>query len=244
MGALAHGDRVMEFLQDVLAYYRDNLWGDFGILNLLREHVQMSALSVAVAGAIAFPVGLYIGHRRRLEFLAVSLANVGRALPSLAILAFLVPFSLKLGLGIGFWPTVVALVALAIPPILTNTYVGVQEVDADTVEAARGSGMSEVQVLGRVEVPLGAPLITTGFRVATLQVIATATLAALVGWGGLGRIIVDGFAVRDLPKIFAGAVLVAVLAVVVDLLLGTLARATAPGRARVRGPVGIETGRA
>jgi osmoprotectant transport system permease protein len=139
-----------------------------------------------------------------------------------------VPFSLRLGLGLGFWPTVVALVALAIPPLLTNTYVGIQGVDADTVEAARGAGMSEWQVLARIEVPLAAPMIMTGVRIATLQVIATATLAALFGWGGLGQPIVLGFAVRDFTKIFAGALLVAVLAILVDLLLGSLARAVAP----------------
>ncbi len=220
----------MEFFGDVAEYLStaENWWGDLGIVSLLRDHVQMSLLSLALAGAIALPSGLYIGHRRRFEFLVVTLANVGRALPSLAILAFLVPFSLRLGLGIGFWPTVVALVALAIPPILTNTYVGIQAVDADAVEAARGSGMSGGQVLSRVEVPLAAPMIMTGVRIATLQVIATATLAALVGWGGLGRIIVDGFAVQDRPKIFAGAILVAALAIAVDLLLGGVQRLVTP----------------
>lgn len=220
----------MEFLGDVWEYLStaDNWLGRRGILDLLREHLQMSFASVAVAGVLAFPAALYIGHKRRAEFLIVSIANAGRAIPSLAILTFLVPFSIALGLGIGFWPTAVALVALAIPPILTNAYVGIQSVDPDTVEAARGMGMTEWRILRKIEIPLAAPLIMTGVRIAALQVIATATLAALVAWGGLGRIIVDGFAVRNIPKVFAGAVLVAVLAIVVDLLLGWLSRAVAP----------------
>lgn len=228
----------MEFFGDVWDYLADaESWrGSLGILNLLREHLQMSALALGVAGLIAFPAALYIGHRRRAEFLIVSIGNTGRALPSLAILAFLVPFSIRLDLGIGFWPTVVALVALAIPPLLTNTYVGIQSVDPDTLEAARGMGMTESHVLRRIEIPLAAPLIIAGVRIAALQVIATATLAALVGWGGLGRVIVDGFAVQDRPKVFAGALLVAVLAIVVDLLLGALARAVSPRTATRAGP--------
>lgn len=220
----------MEFLAEVVEYLTtgDHWTGPLGIAALLREHLMMSALALGVAGTVAFPTGLWIGHRRRHEFLVTSLANMGRAIPSLAILAFLVPFSLRLGLGIGFWPTAVALVALAIPPILTNTYVGVQGVDADTVEAARGMGMTEARVIRRIELPLAAPLIIAGIRVATLQVIATATLAALVGWGGLGRLIVDGFAVRDFPRVLSGALLVAVLAILVDALLGWAGRRTTP----------------
>jgi osmoprotectant transport system permease protein len=218
------------FLRSVWEYLSDPAsWtGGLGILTRLSEHLQMSALTLAVALAIALPLGLAVGPSRRHKRLVVSIANVGRALPSLAILALLVPFSIRLGLGIGFWPTVVALVALAIPPIVTNTYVGIQGVDADTVEAARGVGMTGWTVLRRVEVPLATPLIVAGVRIAALQVIATATLAALVGWGGLGRIIVDGFAVQDYPRVFAGALLVATLAVGVDLLLAALARAVAP----------------
>jgi osmoprotectant transport system permease protein len=224
------GGLGVEFLGDVLRYLTSaESWrGSLGIGNLLREHLLMSALALGVAGAVAFPAGLWIGHRRRYEFLVTSIANVGRAVPSLAILAFLVPFSIRLGLGIGFWPTAIALVALAIPPILTNTYVGVQGVDPDTVEAARGMGMTEARVLRRVEVPLAAPLILAGVRIATLQVIATATLAALVGWGGLGRLIVDGFAVRDFVRVFSGALLVALLALLVDAILGWTSRRLAP----------------
>lgn len=224
--------QVWEFLTSAESWS-----GSRGIGTLLLDHIQMSLLSVAVAFAIAFPVALLIGHKRRAEFLVVSISNAGRAIPSLAILAFLVPFSIRLGLGIGFWPTLVALVALAIPPLVTNTYVGVQEVDQDVVEAARGMGMSEWEVLRRIEIPLATPLIVAGLRIAMLTVIATATLAALVAWGGLGRIIVDGFAVQNRPKVFAGALLVAALAIGFDLLLGVVGRVLSPRTATRRSPV-------
>ena len=220
----------MEFLGEVWEYFTtaENWEGELGMLTLLRDHVVISALATAIAAVIAFPAGLFVGHKRKGEFLIVSIANAGRAIPTFAILVFLVPFSIRLGLGIGFWPTLIALVALAIPPLLTNSYVGIQAVDSDTIEAARGMGMTEMGILGRIEIPLAAPLIMAGVRIAALQVVATATLAALVGWGGLGRIIVDGFAVRRFPKIFAGALLVAGLALVVDFALGFLARAVSP----------------
>src|SRR5262249_48408116 len=136
---------------------------------------------------------------RRLEFLAVSIANLGRAVPSFAILvlAYLVFLELAPSQAFGFGPTVVALFLLAIPPIVTNSYVGVQDVDADTVEAARGVGMSERDVLLRLELPLAAPLIMAGVRTAAVTVVATATLAALIGGGGLGRFIIDGFHTND-----------------------------------------------
>lgn len=227
------------FFAEVWAYVTtaENWTGPLGMRTLLVEHIWMSLLAIAVAFAVAFPVALVIGHRRKAEFLVVSISNAGRAIPSLAILAFLVPFSIRLGLGIGFWPTMVALVALAIPPIVTNTYIGIQQIDPDLVEAARGMGMTERRVLWGIEVPLAVPLIVAGLRIAMLTVIATATLAALVGWGGLGRIIVDGFAVQNRPKIFAGALLVALLAIGVDLLLGSVGRALAP---RTSGPVGAD----
>ena len=218
------------FFADVWSYLTtaDNWTGSLGIRTLFVEHVWMSLLAIGIAFAIAFPVALAIGHRRKAEFLVVSISNAGRAIPSLAILAFLVPFSIRLGLGIGFWPMMVALVALAVPPLVTNTYIGIQEVDPDIVEAARGMGMTERRVLWGIEVPLAVPLIVAGLRIATLTVIATATLAALVGWGGLGRLIVDGFAVQNRPKIFAGALLVAALAIGVDLLLGWAGRRLSP----------------
>ena len=220
------------FLAEVVEWFTDPLhWeGSFGIPARLLEHVVMSAVSVAIAALVAFPAGLYIGHRRRFEFLVVSVLNLGRAIPSFGLL-FL--FVLAFGVGLAFPaslrpPIIFALVLLAIPPILTNTYIGVQGVDADTVEAARGMGMSEWQVLSRLEVPLGAPLILAGVRTASVQVVATATLGAVVAGGGLGRFIVDGFAVRDFPQIFGGALLVALLAIVTEFGFSLLERAVSP----------------
>jgi len=186
------------FLTSVGAWFADpQHWqGSNGIPVRIAEHLELTALSVAVAGLIALPTGLYLGHTGRASFLAINIANLGRALPSLAILAFALPVSFALGLGLGFWPTFMAMVPLAIPPILTNSFVAIRGVDRDTVEAARGMGMRELQVLRSVETPLGAPIILGGLRTATVSVIATATLGALVAGGGLGRYIVDGLALQ------------------------------------------------
>lgn len=239
------------FFRQVIEWFTDpaNWAGDFGIPNRLLEHVVMSAVSVGIAGVIALPLALYIGHRRRFERLVVSVTNIGRAIPSFGLL-FL--FVLWLGIGLSSPPAlrpaiIIALVLLAIPPILTNTYVGIQGVDEDTLEAARGMGMTEWAILFRVEVPLGVPLIVAGLRTAAVQVVATATLGAVVAGGGLGRFILDGSAVRDLPQVFAGGVLVAALAILVDVSIGGLGRllspriAARPGAGRERG---IELGAA
>ncbi|HEX6207978.1 MAG TPA: ABC transporter permease, partial [Actinomycetota bacterium] len=220
------------FFGQVVDWFTDaaNWSGDFGIPNRLLEHVVMSGVSVAIATALALPLAMYIGHRRRLERVVVSVTNLGRAIPSFGLL-FL--FALWLGVGLSSPPAlrpaiILALVLLAIPPILTNAYVGIQSVDDDTLEAARGMGMSEWGILFRVEIPLGMPLIVAGLRTAAVQVVATATLGAVVAGGGLGRYIIDGFAVRDLAQIFAGAVLVAALAILVDVLIGGVGRLLSP----------------
>ncbi|MGI8426700.1 MAG: ABC transporter permease [Actinomycetota bacterium] len=205
-----------------------NWSGDGSIGARLFEHIQVSGLSVGLASAVAIPAGLYIGHTRKGERAVEGISNLGRAIPSFAILALALPFSIRLGLGLGFWPTVLALFALAVPPILTNTHVGIRGVDAEMVEAARGMGMTGRQVLLRLEAPLAGPLIVSGVRTAAVQVIATATLAALVAWGGLGRLITDGFAVQDNAKILAGALLVAALAIAAELSLGALERLVWP----------------
>jgi osmoprotectant transport system permease protein len=204
--------------------------GSDGIPVRVLQHVEISAVSVAGAAILAIPIGLLVGHRRRGAFLAVSIANVGRSIPSFAILsiAFLIFLNLAPSFAFGFGPTVTALFLLAVPPILTNTYVGVQAVDPDMVEAARGMGMTEPQVLRRLEVPLAGPLIMAGLRTSAVTVVATATLAALIGGGGLGRYIVDGFHTADTVKVVSGAVLVAVLAVVTELLFGAIERASTP----------------
>jgi osmoprotectant transport system permease protein len=193
------------------------------------EHVQLSLISLAIATLIAVPFGLWIGHTRRGQFWTVQLANLGRSIPSLAILSIAFLLVVKLApadhqeLAFGFLPTIVALTLLGIPVILINTYVGIQQVDPDTVEAARGMGMDGGQVLWRLEVPMAMPLIMTG-----LQIVATAGLAALIAGGGLGRYIVDGFALREDDRIVAGAILVAVLSLVTDGVFSLLAKVTAP----------------
>ena len=216
----------MSFLSSVAGWFADPAhWqGSDGIPTRVLEHLQLSGLSVAVAAALALPVGLYIGHTGRAAFLAVNVANLGRALPSLAILAFALPVSFALGLGLDFWPTFMAMVPLAIPPILTNAYVAIRSADPDTVEAARGMGMRELQVLRAVEIPAGLPIILGGLRTASVNVIATATLGAIVAGPALGRYIVDGFALQDHERLFAGALLVAILALGTELGFGVLER--------------------
>ena len=226
----------MELIREVLHWFADPAhWsGPTGVPVRLFEHVQISLLAVALAAAVAFPSGLLIGHTRRGELLAVSVGNLGRAVPSFGILALVFPFTLRYLPGIGFWPTLIALFLLAIPPILTNTYVGIQGVDPDAVEAARGMGMAEREIVMRLEMPLAAPLIVAGLRTAAVQVVATATLAALVAWGGLGRFIVDGFARGDDAMILAGAILVAALAIATEVAFGLLERAVSPATATAR----------
>jgi osmoprotectant transport system permease protein len=177
-----------------------------------------------VAAGLAVPLGVLLGHSGRGGLIAVSVVNIGRAIPSFAVIALALPFSIRAGLGIGFWPTFLALVLLALPPIFTNSFTAVRSVGMDVVEAARGMGMRERQVLLEIELPLAAPLILTGIRVAAVQVVATATLGALVGWGGLGRYIIDGFSVQDNVRVFAGALLVAALAILTDVLFSVAER--------------------
>jgi osmoprotectant transport system permease protein len=204
---------------EVLRWFLDPAhWdGTFGIPNRLWEHVQMSFLATLTAAVLALPVGVVLGHYGRFGNLAINVSNVGRALPSFGILVLAVPL-----FGIGAAPAFIALVALAIPPIVTNSYVGMRDVDPELKEAARGLGMREHIALLRVEMPVALPVIMAGIRTAGVQVVATATLAAVVAWGGLGRFIVDGFAQRDDVQIFAGAILVAALALLAELALAGL----------------------
>jgi osmoprotectant transport system permease protein len=214
----------MEFLGDVLAWFPDNLWGTSGIVNRTWEHVQISGITVIAAGLVAVPPAMGLAHKGRGGFLAVSLVNIGRAIPSFGIIAISLPITIELAKrvwfidsGLGFWPTFIALFALALPPIFTNTYTGISEVDPEVVEAARGMGMTERTILTRVKLPIALPLVITGVRIAAVQVVATATLAALVAWGGLGRFVIDGFAGQDRVQLFGGAILVALLAVATEV---------------------------
>jgi osmoprotectant transport system permease protein len=193
--------------------------GPEGIAQRLLEHAEYSFLSTLVAALIALPIGLLIGHTGRGAFFAINISGFGRALPTVGIVTLVF-----LASGLSMTPVYVSLVALAIPVIVTNTYAGMAAIEADTKDAARGMGMTGLQSLWRVEIPLAAPLIMTGLRLAAVQVIATATIAAYVSFGGLGRYIFDGLAQRDLTQVLGGAALVAGLAVTVDLILAGINR--------------------
>jgi osmoprotectant transport system permease protein len=202
-----------------------NWQGPNGVPIRLLEHLQLTAIALIVAGLIALPVGLVLGHTGRGGFLAVSAANLGRAIPSYALLLIFFPI-----FGFGLEAPVLALVLLSLPPILTNTFVGMREVDRDMVEAARGMGMTARQLLAGIELPAALPVILTGVRTAAVQAVATATLAALIAGGGLGRYIVDGFALRDEGRLLAGALLVALLALATERFFTFLqGRLVSPG---------------
>ncbi|MFF5702032.1 ABC transporter permease [Streptomyces sp. NPDC012794] len=190
-----------------------NWSGEAGVWHRLGEHVYVSGIALAIACAVALPVGLWLGHLGKGGTLAVNVSNAGRAVPVFAVLALFMVSPLR---SAGYVPTIAALVLFAVPPLLTNAYVGMREVDRAVVEAARGMGMSGRQLFLRVELPLARPLVMTGLRSGAVQVIATATIAAMVGQGGLGRIITAGFNTYDTPQVVAGAVLVALLALVVE----------------------------
>jgi len=199
-----------------------------GILDLLVEHVRISAAAVLLGALVALPVGVLMGSTGRGGGVVVVLSNVSRAVPTLALLTV---FAVT-PLGFSDTATILALALFALPPMLTNTFVGFREVDRDVREAARAMGMSRGQVVTRVEFPLALPLVMTGVRTAAVQVVATATLAALVGGGGLGRIINLGFGQQNYPVMIAGALLVAALALLTELLLVVVSAALTPGPRR------------
>ncbi|MEU4107162.1 MULTISPECIES: ABC transporter permease [unclassified Streptomyces] len=187
--------------------------GDNGVWHRLLQHLVLTVVCLIVSCLIALPVALVLGHLGKGGALAVNISNVGRAVPTFAVLVLL------LLTPVGKWgegPTVVALVLFAVPPLLTNAYVGMREVDRGVVQAARGMGMTGRQTMLRVEVPLALPMILNGVRIAAVQLVATATIAALAGGGGLGRIITAGFNLASTPQVVAGAILVAVFALLVE----------------------------
>ena len=226
-------DGVVAFLTDPA-----NWQGTTGIPNRLLEHLIISGLSIGVATLIAFPIGLYVGHTNRASGLAINLANIGRAIPSYAMMVIPLPLTLALapvlgydpGFGLTFLPIFLAMTFLAIPPLLVATYAGLRSVDRDLIEAGRGMGLRERQILTRIELPLASSIIVGGFRTATLQVIATATIGAILSGGGLGRFIFDGLAQGrpGYPSIYAGAILVSALAIGVDLVLSFVQRRLTP----------------
>lgn len=203
--------------------------GGDGIGVRLGEHLYLTVVCLAISCALALPVALLLGHLGRGGALAVNISNAGRAVPTFAVLVLLLLSPIGQD---GQWPTVIALVLFAIPPLLTNAYVGMREVDRDVVESARGMGMTGWQLLRRVELPLAYPLIMTGVRSAAVQVVATATLAALPGGGGLGRLITAGFARQHTYEVVGGALLVAGLALLIEALFVLLQRYTDPLRHR------------
>ena len=219
----------MNLITETAAWLTDPAqWSGPGdIPQRLLEHLGLSALSLLAALAIALPAGLFIGHTRRGTALAANLANIGRAIPSLAVIGIVLPFTAAIDPQLGFkvYPTLVAMVILAIPPILVNAEAGVIGVDRDLVESARAMGMREAQVLRSVEIPVALPVILTGIRSAATQIVATMTLGAIFGSGGLGRFLVEGIAQNDDGKIFGGVVLVASLALVTEAVFAVLQRA-------------------
>jgi osmoprotectant transport system permease protein len=227
-------------MPDILGFFSDaaNWEGPRGIPWRMVEHVLLSGLAILIATGIGLPVGLYIGHTGRGASLAINLANIGRAVPSYAILVMVLPVALALApvigyppsLGLNFLPIIVAMTLLAIPPILVNSYAGLRSVDRDLIEAGRGMGLRESEILRRIEVPLASPIIIGGIRTATLQVIATLTIGAILSGGGLGRFIFDGLnqGLAGRASIYAGAILVTLLAVGVDLVLALVQRMLIP----------------
>ncbi|MGR8009125.1 ABC transporter permease [Streptomyces hypolithicus] len=206
-----------------------NWQGDSGVWNRLGEHLYFSGVCLLLSCLIALPLALWLGHLGRGGALAVNISNAGRAIPTLAVLILLTLTPLGRQ---GDLPTIIALVLFAVPPLLTNAYIGMREVDRAVVEAARGMGMSGWQLFVRVELPLAYPMVMAGLRSAAVQVVATATLAAMAGEGGLGRIITAGFNTYNTPQVVAGALLVAVLALLVEGALVAANRLLDPMRRR------------
>jgi osmoprotectant transport system permease protein len=207
------------------------LSGDSSIPILLGQHIVYTLLTMVISAAIALPLGLLIGHTNRGAFLAISLGNLGRSLPTFGLVLLLVTWR-----GVGLVPLLVALIVLAVPPILAATYAGIRSVDRSVVDAAIGMGMRPHEVLLRAELPVALPLIIGGLRSALLQVVATATVAAYAGLGGLGRLLIDGLSRNEYDQIFAGAVMVALLAIALDYLSAGVERAVvSPGVRERRG---------
>jgi len=212
----------MTLLLEALDWLNDpTRWtGPTGIIQRLVEHLSVTAAVILIGAVIALPVGIAVGHTHRGRTVVTALAGAARAIPSLGLLTVL-----GLALGIGVQAPVLALVVLAIPSLLAGAYAGVENVNPAAVDAARASGMSELQVILRVELPLAAPIILGGLRAATLQVVATATLAAYVADVGLGRYLYAGLKTRDYPQMLAGAVLLMILALLLELILAAVQRA-------------------
>lgn len=205
-----------------------NWGGRNGIAARSFSHLLISAAAVLVAGLLTMPAAVWLGHKRRGGVFAIAAVNLGRAIPSLAILALALPLSIRFGFGLGAAPTLVALVVLAMPPLFANTYTGMVTIDLSLVDAARGQGFTEAEIVRSIELPLATPLLITGVRVALVQVLATAALGALVAFSGLGSFIVEGFAQFNNGKTLAGAVLTSLFAISAEAVLLRVQRRLTP----------------
>ena len=216
----------MNGLQHLLDWFNNpSHWrGGTGVPHRVVEHLSLWAWSMVIAAAIGVVGGLLLGRSKRSGVFTINVANIGRAIPSFAVIVLGV-----IWFGLGTTPVIVALVLLAVPPIFTFTFTGVRQVDAATVDAARGMGMTEARILRAVQIPLALPLILNGIRLSSSAVLATVPLAAVVGSGGLGRYVIDGFAVQDYAQVGAGVTLVVALVVVNEAVFAGLARATSGG---------------
>ncbi|MGK2880316.1 MAG: ABC transporter permease [Mycobacterium sp.] len=221
----------MNFLQEALSFIftAANWSGNAGLGMRILEHLQYTVVAVLFSALVAIPIGLVIGHTGKGTFLVVTGVNALRALPTLGVLLLGV-----LWWGLGLVPPTVALMLLGIPPLLAGTYAGIANVDPAVVDAARSMGMTERRVLFGVEVPIALPLILGGLRTATLQIVATATVAAYASLGGLGRYLIDGIKVREFHIALVGALMVTVLALILDSLLAVAVWASVPGTGRFR----------
>lgn len=235
--------RVVNIVSATVTWFGDpaNWSGPNGIPARLLEHVEISAVTLVIALVLALPLGLWIGHTDRGARLAVAAANFGRAVPTLAVMGIVAPFTTLIDPGLGFivYPTVVAMVLLAVPPILVNAYAGVHDVDRDLVEAARGIGYRERQILLGIELPIALPVVSGGIRSASVQVIATATLGALFGFGGLGRFLKDGIDSNVTGETWGGVVLVALLVLTSEGVFALVQRRLLSHGLRTGGPVAL-----
>ncbi|MHA2789865.1 ABC transporter permease [Corynebacterium sp. S7] len=219
----------MNFLIEALSFIftAENWAGPTGIGTRMLDHLEYTAIAVIISAAIALPLGLLIGHTGRGANAVVAAAGALRALPSLGLLTWLT-LEMSIGIRMPIIPATIVLVVLAAPPMLAATVSGIAAIPREVVDSARATGYSEREIIAQVEVPLAAPTIIGGIRSATVQVLATATIVAYIGLSGLGRYLIDGLALRDYPQMLVGAVLVAVLALVIDLILAACQKWAAP----------------
>lgn len=238
---------MIEFLGDVAEWFTEpGRWlGEDGIVFRTLEHLLLAIVPMIIAVAMAVPLAVWLAHRRKGEFLANAVVNVGRAIPSFGLLILAGVFFARAGVSLRFWPAVVALFALAVPPIFTNAYTAIVTVPRETVDAARGVGFTEGELLRRVEVPVGTPVIMAGIHISLIQVLATVPLAAVLSsGGGLGQYVVRGFAQgpAGLVEVFAGALLIASLTLLADRLFSIGERALLPEGVRRVSAAEVVTG--